>query len=205
MTTVSFMANFRQVINMAQVKKEDVRSAILQAAFELISEKGYVGASMGQIARMAGVSHANIYIYFDSKLEVFFSLYEGWLKDKIAALEQRVLRAATPGRKCQVLLNGLFRELPTLDNGFANNLVQAIATVGPNESYTPELLMWLEKWVEGMLTLAIPRLQKAHARRRRLAHFVVMAFDGCSVNFRVNRASLPDEKLIKELTDMLLA
>jgi len=109
---------------MAQVKKEDVRSAILTAAFALISEKGYVGASMGQIARMAGVSHANIYIYFDSKLDVFFSLYEGWLKEKITALEQQVEQASTPERKCQALLNGLFREMPTLDNGFANNLVR---------------------------------------------------------------------------------
>jgi len=190
---------------MAQVKKEDVRSAILQAAFALISEKGYVGASMGQIARIAGISHANIYIYFDSKLDVFFSLYEDWLKDKIAALEQQVMQAATPRRKCQVLLGGLFRQMPTLDNGFANNLVQTIATVGPNEPYSPELLMWLENWVEGMLALAIPSMQKAHARRKRLAHFIVMAFDGCSVNFRVNRASLPDEKLVQELTDMLLA
>jgi len=189
---------------MAQVKKEDVRSAILQAAFALISEKGYVGASMGQIARMAGVSHANIYIYFDSKLDVFFSLYGDWLKEKIAALEQQVVQAGTPTRKCQVLLDGLFRQMPALDNGFANNLVQAIATVGPTEPYTPQLLMWLENWVEAMLALSIPRLQKAHAKRRRLAHFIVMAFDGCSVNFRVNRASLPDEKLIRELTGMLL-
>lgn len=189
---------------MAQIKKEDVRTAILEASFALISEKGYVGASMSQIARRAGISHANTYIYFDAKIDVFFSLYEVWLKEKIGLLEERVALASTPIEKCRTLLDGLFREIPTLDNGFANNLIQAISTIGPNEPYKPELLEWFENRIEIMLKASIPALQTAHARRRRLAHFIVIAFDGCTVNFRVNRSSLPHEKLILELTDMLL-
>lgn len=189
---------------MAQIKKEDVRTAILEASFALISEKGYVGASMSQIARMAGISHANTYIYFDAKIDVFFSIYEVWLKEKIGLLEQRVAAAGSSKEKCRTLLDGLFREIPTLDNGFANNLIQAISTIGPNEPYKPELLGWLESRIELMLQASIPGLQKARAKRRRLAHFIVIAFDGCAVNFRVNHSSLLDEKLILELTEMLL-
>lgn len=189
---------------MAQVKKDDVRAAILEASFTLISEKEYVGASMRQIARMAGISNANIYIYFESKIDVFFSLFEVWLKEKIGLLEDEVARATTPQEKCRKLLNGLFRELPTLDNGFANNLLQALSTLGPSDSYKPELFEWLKERIDLMLKDSVPSLNKAHAKRRRLAHFIIMTFDGCSVNYRVSRDSLPDEKLIQELTDMLL-
>ncbi len=190
--------------DMAQVKKDDVRAAILDASFTLISEKEYVGASMRQIARMAGISNANIYIYFDSKIDVFFSLYEVWLKEKIGLLEEQVAQAATPQEKCRRLLDGLFRQIPTLDNGFANNLIQAISTIGPSDPYKPELFEWLKERTEQMLKASVPGLQKAHAKRKRLAHFIIMTFDGCAVNYRVNRHSLPDEKLIQDLTQMLL-
>ncbi|MDX3896186.1 TetR/AcrR family transcriptional regulator [Pusillimonas sp.] len=190
---------------MAQVKKEDVRNAILDAAFSLIYEKGYVGASMVQIARRAHISNANIYIYFDSKIELFLSLYETWLKDKVAQLEVRVEKAATPREKCQVLLHGMFQEMPLLDQGFANNLVQAIATIDPSEPYKAGLREWLEERIDAMLAQSIPDLERSHAKRRRLAGFIVMAFDGCTVNVRINSATLPDKKLIAELTALLLA
>lgn len=189
---------------MPQVKKEDVRTAILEATLAIVSDKGYVGASMSQIARTAGVSNANIYIYFQSKVDVFFSVYEVWLKEKIGLLEEKIDLAGTPEEKCRVFLNGLLREIPTLDNCFTNNLIQAISTVGPSEHYKPELREWLESRIEAILKSVVPQLQKAHAKRRRLAHFIVMTFDGCAVNYRVNHASLLDEKLVQDFTDMLL-
>ncbi|VTU46703.1 Fatty acid metabolism regulator protein (plasmid) [Variovorax sp. SRS16] len=189
---------------MPQVKKEDIRAAILEATFSLVADKGYVGASMTQIAQRAGISNANIYIYFGSKIDIFFSVYERWLKEKIGRLEERVRLAAAPKDKFRTLLEGLFQEIPKLDNGFANNLIQAISTIGPNDPYHPQLLEWLKSRIEEMLKSAIPDLQKAAAKRRRLAHFIIMAFDGCVVNFRVNPSSLPETKLILELTDLFL-
>jgi len=68
---------------MPQVKKEDIRLAILEASQALFQEKGYVDTTMVQIAKRAGISHANIYSYFNAKLQVFFSVYERWFKVRI--------------------------------------------------------------------------------------------------------------------------
>ena len=58
---------------MAQVKKAAVLEAIKAAAFELFAQQGYGATSMPGIARAAGISTANVYVYFGSKLAVLYA------------------------------------------------------------------------------------------------------------------------------------
>lgn len=50
-----------------QVKKEEVRQAILKAAADEFMQHGFLGASMREIARKAECSLSNLYNYFESK------------------------------------------------------------------------------------------------------------------------------------------
>ena len=68
---------------MVQVKKEAVRDAILKAAQKLFKAQGYARATMNAIAREAGVAPATLYVYYGSKLEVFFAIYDPWLRVKL--------------------------------------------------------------------------------------------------------------------------
>src|ERR1700757_3387114 len=64
------------------------RPAILDAALEMVRERGYDGASMAEIARRAGVSKPVVYACFASKQDLFRSLLEreqGRLLGEIAA------------------------------------------------------------------------------------------------------------------------
>lgn len=47
------------------------RRQILQGAREVFLARGFDGASMGEIARAAGVSKGTLYVYFDSKDKLF--------------------------------------------------------------------------------------------------------------------------------------
>lgn len=58
---------------MAQYLKEEVAGRIRAAALEVFAERGFLGASMADIARAAGVSTGNLYRYFASK-EVLFEV-----------------------------------------------------------------------------------------------------------------------------------
>jgi AcrR family transcriptional regulator len=49
------------------MKISDKRSDIMQAALELISDQGFHGAPMAEIAEKAGVAAGTIYLYFPSK------------------------------------------------------------------------------------------------------------------------------------------
>ena len=71
---------------MAQRKKPQIREAILAAAFRLFSSKGYAATMVADIAREAGVSPGNVYIYFHSKLEILYAIYDPWLRARVDAL-----------------------------------------------------------------------------------------------------------------------
>jgi len=54
----------------------DRRTQILQAALTVFLHKGYLEATIQDIAQEAGISSAAIYLYFDSKEDLFLSLIE---------------------------------------------------------------------------------------------------------------------------------
>lgn len=190
---------------MPQVKKEDIRLAILEASHALFLEKGYVDTTMVQIAKRAGISHANIYSYFTAKLQVFFCVYERWFKARITALEAEVLAAHGAQARMRRLLAGVLVETPRLDNGFSHNLVQALATVSPGDPYDPSLLQWFRERLSAMLAASAPSLARDSVRRARLVDMLVLTFDGCLVNHHVNPASLPDVAMLEEFVAAFLS
>lgn len=52
------------------------RCQILSGAREVFLERGFDGASMGDIARVAGVSKGTLYVYFKDKVDLFTALVQ---------------------------------------------------------------------------------------------------------------------------------
>lgn len=57
-----------------QVKKDQVRESIESAALKVFAKKGYMETKIADIARKAGVSVGNIYRYYKTKDEIFYSV-----------------------------------------------------------------------------------------------------------------------------------
>lgn len=81
----------------------DRRYAILDAARELISEKGFAGASMREIASRAGVSLGNLYNHFSNKRDIFHALMD-------------------PSQ----IIESLGEMVPLLQHGFPSNLNEVV-------------------------------------------------------------------------------
>lgn len=186
---------------MAQVKKEAVRDAILSAAFALFRKRGYSETSMAQIAKKAGVSPANIYVYFESKLELLFQIYSPWLQERLQRLEEEVNAIGDNETRLRLVLRTLWEDIPAEENGFANNLMQALSTAQPGEGYKRDLLMQLEDQVSRMIQDALPAGRAGLAAEGKLAHILFMAFDGFAMNFKLRG---PSER-IDDLIDLMIA
>jgi AcrR family transcriptional regulator len=76
MTSSQPMALSRRTRGEAQAEK---RGAILAAAKAVFERRGYDGASMNEIAAEAAVSKPTLYVYFDSKENLFDALIEAVL------------------------------------------------------------------------------------------------------------------------------
>jgi AcrR family transcriptional regulator len=67
------------------MKISDKRGDIMQAALELVAERGFHGAPMAEIAEKAGVGAGTIYRYFENK-DVLITELHRELEEKISAI-----------------------------------------------------------------------------------------------------------------------
>jgi len=56
--------------------REEAKNRILEAAFQEFSEKGFHQTTMEDVAKRVGVSKGALYLYFNSKEELFKGIYE---------------------------------------------------------------------------------------------------------------------------------
>jgi AcrR family transcriptional regulator len=187
-----------------QTKKEDVRQSILSAAQTLFEAKGYHGASMTRIAREANVSSANIYVYFASKLDVLFAIYDPWLRARLHRLEAEA-QAVPKGRpRVLFILKSLWHDIPAEENCFANNLMQALSTASPDDRYSRDLLRWAEAKVSNIVADALPAGRRKLLEGDSLAHILFMAFDGFAMNHRLHGSSRRIDDSVSKFATILI-
>lgn len=189
---------------MAQVKKEEVREAILGAAYRLFRRKGYVNTTVNEIATAAGTSRANIYVYFRSKFVLFYAVFEPWLQQRLAALERELAAIAEPRRRLQRILAALWRDIPGEANGFANNLMQALSTASPEDRYSPSLLRAVEARVAAMIAGCLAPARRRVVDSQALAHLAFMAFDGFAMHAHLKTREVCGDALIDTMCALLL-
>ena len=189
---------------MVQVKKEAVRDAILKAAQKLFKAQGYARATMNAIAREAGVAPATLYVYYGSKLEVFFAIYDPWLRVKLDALQEKGRRIKQPQERLEYLLMGLWRDVPRADNTFTNNLMQAVSTVGADEHYDSSLLEWSKTQIAAAVADCLPASRRKTLNLERIAHLLFMAFDGFSLNAHFAPDRPCDPAMVKMVAELLI-
>ena len=185
---------------MAQRKKDEVRAAILDAAFTLFTEQGYSETSIPVIARRAGFSTANVYIYFHSKIDILFTLYEPWLQERLDKLETAVRRIKDPGKRLERILMALWRDLPRDSNGFANNVMQAVSTSAGSGDYSPRLRVLFQtrvaQWIQSCLQISASEAAS-------IAAVVLMAFDGFAMNVHLAHGVACDKTIVQLFAGLL--
>ena len=131
------------------------REAILSAALEVFSQYGFRGATLDQIAEVAGLSKPNLLYYFASKEAIHTELLEGlldvWLQplrdlDPAGEPLAEILRYV--GRKLD-----MSRDMPRESRLFANEVLQGAPRIaeklsGPLKALVDEKCAILTLWMD---------------------------------------------------------
>lgn len=188
---------------MVQVKKETVRNAILDAARDSFSDRGYHRTTLLDIAQRAGTGVSSLYSYFPSKLHLLYAVVEPWQKECIWRLEAAVRKVEDPRDRLRAILLGVWRDIPMENIGLANSLMEALASADPGEKKPSPLLAWAEQRLRVMLESAIPAQAGRSIDYDLLSHLFLMAYDGFVINRRLN--DLRDiERLVETVCDMMM-
>src|SRR5881392_355409 len=95
-------------VNSARAQKSAARrEAILAAALDEFSERGFAAARLDDVARRAGVAKGTIYLYFRDKQSLFQELVRTMLSPVVGALEAAPL-AELPARQVAETIADLF-------------------------------------------------------------------------------------------------
>ena len=122
---------------MVQVKKPAIREAILAAAYKLFCQRGYNSSTIAQLTKEAGVSSANFYSYFNSKIDVLYTLYDPWARERLERLDRQAEAIAdSRERICRDSLLS-WHKIPAEANGFSNNIMQAYPDCRKRIAMTP--------------------------------------------------------------------
>lgn len=187
---------------MAQVKKDEIQNKILFAAETLFGDRGYVDTSMSAIAFSAGISKSNIYVYFNSKLEILWAISDPWLRNCFERLEERLDDLHDPKERLRALFLALWYEFPADRNGFANNIMQALSTTSNSDGYSRELLSFCETRFTELLAKSLP---STPIDVRSLSHIAFMAFDGFAIGHKLGSSAKEAEHSADAFVQLIFA
>ena len=89
-------------------KDDDKERCIKEAVIELILQEGFHGASISKIAKMAGVSPATVYIYFESKEDMLQDIYSEYSEDIFNYLLDKVNRSMEGPQVIELLVRNYY-------------------------------------------------------------------------------------------------
>lgn len=138
---------------------------MLDAAVRAFARRGYQHASMDDIAELAGVSKPLVYLYLNSKEELFAACLRREAASLVAAVRGAVERGAPPDRQLWSGLSGFFAHTSRHPDGWALLHVQARTHGHP---YAHEVAA-MRTEIVAFVTQLIAAAARKGARERRLA------------------------------------
>lgn len=133
---------------------------IVQAALEVFAEKGFAAAKLDEIAARAGISKGALYLYFETKEDIFRAVVREAVVPNISMVEEALAQTLIPFPD---LLRLLFTRLA---DAVETSRLGAVAKLVIGESRNfPELArVWHDEVVSRALGALIKALETAQVR-----------------------------------------
>ena len=141
-------------------RKEARPGEIVDAALEVFAEKGFAAARLDDIGRQAGISKATLYLYFETKEEIFRAV----ARAAVASLREAVESPAEPSdAPFAELAPGLLARAAAMMKG---GRVPAIArmVIGESRNFPDLARIWHDDVVTSVIGIVTGFIARAQAR-----------------------------------------
>ena len=141
-------------------RKADRPAEIVAAAMSVFAEKGFAAARLDEIAARAGVSKGALYLYFETKEDLFRAVIEVGLAPNIRVVRQMI--AAHPGPISQ-LLGAIPDRMAALVEAFpVGGVVKMV--IGESRNFPELARLWHDELVSQLLGALCDAIAAAQGR-----------------------------------------
>jgi AcrR family transcriptional regulator len=130
------------------------------AALEIFAERGFAGAKLDEIAKRAGVSKGTLYLYFETKEDIFRAVVTEAVAPNVASAQDSLFGLDLPFREIVRLFLSRFAELAT------TTPMGAVAKMVIGESRNfPELAkVWHDQVASRAIAMLAGLIERAQTR-----------------------------------------
>jgi AcrR family transcriptional regulator len=188
----------------AKSKKEVVsqfrQSEIITAARTVFAEKGYMAATVDEIAQRAGLAKGTIYVYFDSKEQI----YNAVMSDDLEALRrltvEKIMAAGTVYEKVSAYIHARFEYCELRRDFFRIMYIEPSSSTVWSKA---KVMEWLREPVR-LLTEAIASAIAAGEIRRFPAETLAWTVVDMTTGALQRRLSFTPVTTVREDSDFLI-
>ena len=94
--------------SLKEKQRQEREDLILQAAEEVLMEKGYHETSMDEIAARVGIAKGTVYLHFPSKEDLVIALFGRELQKVFQLIEHTMASTLTPRAKLEAILQSMY-------------------------------------------------------------------------------------------------
>ncbi len=95
-------------LSLKEKQRQEREQLIIQAAEEVLQEKGYYETSMDEIAARVGIAKGTIYTHFPGKEELVLAIFKCNMQTFMQGIDEVIGARPTPGTKLEALLQFLY-------------------------------------------------------------------------------------------------
>lgn len=158
-----------------QARRTERREAILAAALEEFSARGFAATRLDDVAQRAGVAKGTIYLYFHDKESLFQELVRTMLSPLVGVIEAAPMRDLPVRAVAQMIVDVFVNEIYGTRR---KDVVRSILAEGPHfpklaEFYYREVIGRVLPVMRTLLTRAVERGELSHDALARFPQLLV--------------------------------
>jgi AcrR family transcriptional regulator len=158
-----------------QARRSERRDAILTAALEEFSARGFAATRLDDVAQRAGVAKGTIYLYFRDKESLFQELVRAMLSPLVGVIEAAPLRDLPIRAVAEMIIDVFVNEIYGTRR---KDVIRLTLAEGPRfpkiaEFYYREVIARVLPVMRGLLTRAVERGELGHDALARFPQLLV--------------------------------
>jgi TetR/AcrR family fatty acid metabolism transcriptional regulator len=201
---VDYKERMMKQIKLKQIDRTDKRTLILASAIEVFAKSGYSNATINDVAIKAGIANGTVYLYFNSKVDLFVQAMREVISSKLNEIKNIISKVDSPIDKLYMFIN-LHIELFTKNRDAVRFMVvewrQSEDFYRKNPGYNP-----FNEYLNYVSSLCSEAVESGAIRKvnpRTLAYMIVGTMDFVMTQWISDAEEIDLLKLTEEMSEIL--